>query len=66
MLTCRIKNLNSMIITISDDKLSNSVDGNTSQTVKLAISISVSAKFFEVSSVCVENLNAMIWRVSDN
>lgn len=65
-ITCRIKNLNSVIVTIGDDELSDSVDGHTSQTVKLSVTISVRAKLFQISSVCVKNLYAMIRWISDN
>jgi hypothetical protein len=49
-----------VIVAISNDELPDSVYGHTSQAIKLAITIAISAKLFEKRPVCVEDLNAMI------
>lgn len=64
--TCRIENLNAMIVPIGDDELPDSVDGNASQAVKLAIGIAIGSELLRVRAVRVKHLHAMIRRVSDH
>lgn len=53
-----------MIISVGYDELSDSVDCNTSQTVKFAFFVAVLAEFFQESAVGIENLDTMVRGIS--
>lgn len=58
--------LDAMIVTVSDDKLTDPVNCHTGQTVKFSFCISVTAKFLDKDSIGIKYLNAVVGRISDD
>lgn len=54
----RIEHLYTMIVTISDDKLPDSVDRNTGKTIELTLTASIGSKLLHEISIPVEHLIA--------
>lgn len=55
-----------MIVSISNDELTNSVDSHTCQTIEFSFTVSILPKLFDKPSVGIENLNPVIRGVGDD
>ena len=58
-----IENLNPMVVSVSNDVLANLVHCHTSQTVKFAFSIAITAKAESVLALLIKDLHSVIGRV---
>ena len=61
-----IKDLDSVVVSVSNDILSNFVNCHTGQAVEFTLSISVATKTESVLAVFVKNLYAMVRRIGND
>ena len=61
-----VKNLNTMVVSVSNDVLANFVDSNTSQAIKFALTIAITTKTEPMLPMFIEHLNTMIGRIGYN
>merc|ERR1712002_1129861 len=62
-MTTWVKYLNSMIVSICDDVLTNTIDSNSSKAIKLSFTISITSQPETVLAVLIEYLDAVVGRI---
>lgn len=63
--TSWIKHLDPVVVSVSDDVLTDAVDGDACQAVELAFTAAVRPKLFHEYTIRVKHLHAMVRRVSN-